>query len=201
MPSAGSASGVRTRHTLGVEHRALGLRVKLGWALAIVVCADGDERPQVVARDELRFAAGDGAFAYHAAMDAAPDERASVIAGAEERAADAATELLGTCLADHDASPVGMIVGRGVRRIPLDRILASSRLFHTAEAELLQDSFTEAARRLSVPLARVPFEAAETHGQWADIGQLASRAGRPWQKDHKLAATAAWIALTGNYSP
>jgi hypothetical protein len=187
-------SGLRvfgTRHTRGVEHRALGLRVKLGWALAVVVAAGEDERPHVVARDELRFAAADGAFAYHAAMDATPDERASVIASAEERAADAAAELLGTCLADHDAATVGIIVGRGVRRIPLERILASSRLYHTAEAELLQESFTEAARRLSVPCARVPFDAAESHAQWDYVGKLASRAGRPWQKDHKLAATAA----------
>lgn len=183
------------------EHRALGLRVKLGWALAIVVASDRDGRPLVVARDELRFTAGDGAFAYHAAMDAAPEERASVIASGEERAADAATELLGACLADHDASPVGVIVGRGVRRIPLDRILASSRLFHTAEAELLQDAFVEAARRLSVPCTRVPFDAAESHAQWDDIGKLAPTAGRPWRKDHKLAATAGWIALTENYSP
>ena len=182
------------RHTHGVEHRALGLRVKLGWALAIVVAVD-DDRPQVVARDELRFAADDGAFAYHAAMDARPDERASLIASAEQRTAEAATDLLATCLADHDASPVGLIVGRGVRRIPLERILASNQLFHTAEAELLQDALTEAARRLSVPHTRVPFATAEAHPEWSYIGTLGPLVGRPWQKDHKLATTAGWIAL------
>jgi hypothetical protein len=178
-----------------MEGRALGLRVKLGWALAIVVRADDDGQPTFVARDELRFAAADGVFGYHAAMDAEPEARWAIIAEAADRAADAATDLLAGAVEGHDVATVGLVVGRGVRRIPLDRILASSSLFHTAEAEVLQDAFAEAAARLDVPCVRVPFAATEADASWGVIGGLGKAAGTPWRKDHKFAATAAWVAL------
>ena len=174
-----------------VDSVALGLRVKLGWAMAIAV-GDG---PAVMGRDELRLGADDGAFAYHQAMDVEPAEREAVIAEPAARAADAATELLADAVDRHGACCVGLVVGRGVRSLPLDRILASSQLFHTAEAEVLQEGFTEAATRLSVPLARLTFAEAEADEAWPTISGLGQYAGRPWRKDEKLAATAAWVAL------
>lgn len=181
-----------------MEGRAIGLRVKLGWALAIVVSADEDgSAPTIVARDELRFGPSDGAYAYHQAMDVEPSERDAVIARAAARVADAATALLSEAVGRHDATRAGLIVGRGVRRIPTERILASSRLFHTADAEVLQDGFTEAARRLSVPLTRLTFAAAEADESWAVVSVLGKAAGPPWRKDEKLAALAGWAALRG----
>ena len=148
-----------------------------------------------MARDELRFAPEDGAYAYHEAMDVEPDERDAVIARAAGRAADAATDLLADAVDRHGTTHVGIVVGRGVRRIPTERILASSQLFHTAEAEVLQDAVTEAAERLLLPCTRVTFADAEADADWPAIDGLGKAAGRPWRKDEKLAATAGWVAL------
>jgi hypothetical protein len=178
-----------------VGTRSIGLRVKLGWALAVVVEADGDGRPSVVARDELRVGPAHRIFGYHEAMDVEPDEREAAVSAAAERAADAATDLLADATAEHETDVVAVVVGRGVRRIPLERILASNQLFHTAEAEILQTGFVEASARLGLPCHRVPFADLEGHEAWPAIADLRRTVGTPWQKDHKQAATAAWIAL------
>ena len=175
--------------------RALGLRVKLGWALAIVVEPDPADatRPLVVGRDELRLHGV--RMGYHAALDAPAEERAGIVAAAADEAADVATERLLDAVDEHEADRIAVVVGRGVRRIPLERILASNQLFHTAEAEVLQDAFVEAADRLDLPCRRVAFADAEGDDVWSYVDGLAKSAGRPWQKDHKFAATAGWIAL------
>lgn len=175
--------------------RALGLRVKLGWALGIVVEPDPADatKPFVVARDELKPRGV--VMGYHKALDAPAEERAAIVAEAAEQTADAATAALLDAIDEHGVDRVAIVVGRGVRRIPIERILASSQLFHTAEAEVLQDGFVEAADRLGVSCRRVTFAEAEDDEAWADVDGLAKQAGRPWQKDHKFAATAAWISL------
>lgn len=173
----------------------MGLRVKLGWALAVVVERDGSSLPVIVGRDELRVPPSRRIFGHHDALSSEPAERDAVIAGAVDRATDAATDLLAEAVADHDADVVAVVVGRGVRRIPVDRILASSQLFHTADAEILQEAFVEASARLGLPCERVQFREIEEHAAWSVVNNLGRVAGVPWRKDHKHAATAAWIAL------
>ena len=145
--NARAQSGEAANATSGPH--ALGLRVKLGWAVGIIV-SQTDEAPEPVfiSRCDMRFAASDGVFAYHAAIDAAPPDRSSVVAEAE------------------------------------------------AEAELLQDALAEAAEDLGLPCHRVTFAEAESSDAWAAVSAWHRDAGRPWQKDHKLAAAAAWTALT-----
>jgi hypothetical protein len=41
----------------------------------------------------------------------------------------------------------------------------------------------------------VGFADLEVHEAWPWIAALGRTVGTPWQKDHKQAATAAWIAL------
>ena len=175
----------------------MGLRVKLGWALAVVVEEGDHGGPVVLAREELRVDPTEHPiFGYHAAMEAEPEERDRAVAGAAEHAADAAIELLGDVAHRHGVDVVAIVVGKGVRRIPIERILASNQLFHTAEAELLQDGFAEAAQRLGLHHERITFAHIEGDAAWPVIGDLRRTVGPPWQKDHKHAATAAWIALS-----
>ena len=183
---------------------ALGLRVKLGWALGVFVDADPDDpsRPFVVTRGEAHLdRSSGGIFPFHAAMDVSPDERESVIAACSERAVDAATDALADLVDSVDVEVevgvLGVVVGRGVRRIPVERILASSQLLHSAEAEVIQVGFVEAAHRLGLAVVRVPFADVEADEVWPVVDGLAAQAGRPWRKDHKQAATAAWIARRG----
>lgn len=183
-----------SEQTRGVEDRAVGLRVKLGWALGVVV-TDAGGAPAVVARVDLRFTADDGVYAYHQAMDVEPGRRAAVVATASARAADAAAERLAEVADEHGITCVGVVVGRGVRRIPLERIMASSQLFHTAEAEVLQEGLVAACARLLLPCEHMTFAAAEADEGWGVVSGLAKTAGRPWRKDEKLATTAGWHAL------
>src|SRR5207253_4932654 len=124
-------------------------------------------------------------------------ERQALIASTTERVADAATDALADAVADLDGEvvAVGIVVGRGVRRIPLDRILASSQLFHTAEAEVIQDGFAEATVRLGLAVARITFADAEADPSWPHVDGLAKSAGRPSRKDEELASVAWWRAL------
>jgi hypothetical protein len=186
---------------------ALGLRVKLGWALAVFVDVSGPE-PIVVARGEARLDPAGGIFPFHAAMQAEPADRDEVIAEASARALDAATDALADLLEETPlpegvdvVEVVGVVVGRGVRRIPVDRILASSQLLHTAEAEVIQVGFVESCVRLGLPVVRVPFADLESSPVWPLVDGLAAQAGRPWRKDHKHAATAAWLAWSRRPSP
>jgi hypothetical protein len=172
--------------------------VKLGWAVAIAVDVDPERGAvRVVGRAEPQLDRRAGIFPYHAALEAEPEDRAAVVAAAAERAADAATDALADTLdqLEPHVAAVGVVVGRGVRRIPLDRILASSQLLHTAEAEVIQDGLAEAAHRLGLPVVRTTFADAEADESWPHIDGLAKTAGRPWRKDEKLAAVAAWRAV------
>ena len=177
---------------------ALGLRVKLGWALAVYVDAAPDDpsMPFVVGRGEAHLDPTGGIFPFHAAMDVEPAERDEVIASTSSRALDAATDALAELLdeAPSEVDVIGVVVGRGVHRIPIDRILASSQLLHSAEAAVIQIGFVEAAHRLGVTVSRVLFADVESDAIWPAVDGLAGQAGRPWRKDHKQAATAAWMA-------
>jgi hypothetical protein len=175
--------------------QALGLRVKLGWALGVVMRPGEDGTPVVVAREELRVPPASRIFGYHEALEVPPDQRKEVIGAAAARAVDAAADLLMVAVADHAVDRLAVVVGRGVRRIPVDRVLASASLFHTAEAELLQDGFVEAAGQLGLACRRMAFADIEADPAWPEIGRLGKVVGPPWRKDHKHAATAAWIAL------
>ena len=178
---------------------ALGLRVKLGWALGVLVTGAPRDpsQPWVAGRAEAQLDRRAGIFPFHAALEVEPAERQAAIAEASARAVDAATDALADVIdeAEDQVDVVAVVVGRGVRRIPVERILASSQLLHSAEAEVLQVGFVEAAHRLGLPVVRVPFADLEGDVVWPVVDGLAAQAGRPWRKVHKQAATAAGIAL------
>src|SRR5688500_5710645 len=137
--------------------RAVGFRAHMGWANAVTLTGvPGD--PVVVDRRDVQLRPRGGiAFPYHAAGDAPPEERVAVLAAGMQATELRATDVLMELLADLEADVVGVVIGKGVRRIPLDRILASSQLFHTAEGEVYQLALRGAAQNLGVPLATVTF--------------------------------------------
>ena len=174
---------------------ALGFRAHMGWANAVVLTGVPDE-PVVVDRRDVQLRPRDGGigFPYHAAADVPPDEREAVLAKGMRDTELRATDVLMELAADVEADAIGVVIGRGVRRIPLDRILASSQLFHTAEGEVYQLALRGAATNLGLPLSTVTFDGAQEHEAWDIVGGLRKQVGAPWQKDHKFAAVAAWVA-------
>ena len=88
---------------------------------------------------------------------------------------------------------------------PLERILTSHPLLHTAEGELFRDALRSASRECGLPLTtvkerelltraiaelRLPAGALERH-----LAAMGKGIGPPWRQDQKFASVAAWLAL------
>ena len=173
---------------------AVGFRAHMGWADAVTLavaadCAEVRDRVRV----ELRPPDGP-VFPYHAAREALADEREAMIAAGLAAAEAAATDALADLVADLAFAAVGVVVSRGLRQIPLEKVLASSRLQHAAEAAVYQRALRNAAATLRLPCTTVGFPEAEASALWPTVTALGKSIGPPWRKDHKLAALAAWLA-------
>ena len=174
---------------------AVGFRAHMGWANAVVLAAANDT-VVVRSRSEVDLRPGDApVHPYHAVARAPVDVRERLVAEAIEDAEATAIGVLGDLLAD-DIEAVGVVISPGVRHTSLDRILASNRLLHMAEATVYQQALRGAAAALCLPCVAVPFAQAEAHELWPVVEGLGKTIGPPWRKDHKFAAMAAWLAAS-----
>lgn len=166
----------------------------MGWTNAVILDGTLDE-PVFVARRDVRLAPKKGGYPYHAMADVEPDRRREVLDAAidvvQQHVLDVVAELVTTERVD----VAGVVVGKGLGRIPLDKVLASSRLFHTAEAAVYYEALRDAVTTLGLPHATVSYGDAETSVLWDLATSLRTQAGAPWQKDHKMAAVAALLAM------
>jgi hypothetical protein len=89
----------------------------------------------------------------------------------------------------------GVVMGSGRPLPPLDAILRSHAMIHTAEGVLYRNALLEAAR--ADGLRAVGFRAADldTHALRDRVDALRGEVGAPWSQDHKSAALAAVLAL------
>jgi hypothetical protein len=193
-----------------VARAALGVAPHTGWA-AIVVLSGARGAPELAGRSRVELAATFETGAVYHAGQGLPLERAeALVRASEERftaAARAQLEALAGELRARGLEPVaGAVVGGGGRPLPaLDTILRSHPLVHAAEAALYRRVLLRASEACGIPAALVP--AAELPGRVARaarlpegrveavLAALGKAAGRPWARDQKLAALAAWGAL------
>lgn len=172
---------------------AVGFRAHMGWANSVVLTLDG-RQAQLRSRDEVDLRPATApAHPYHAAAEVPPDEREAVLSRSLEETEEAALEALSDLLAE-GIGAVGVVISPGVRHIPMEKILASNRLLHMAEATVYQQALRTAAATLRLPCSTVTFAQAEDHELWAAVTALGKTIGPPWRKDHKFAAVAAWVA-------
>ncbi len=173
---------------------ALGWRTHSGWAVLVAVSGT-PANPHVLARERVQLVDEPlPRMAYHAieAWDLSLKEGKDLVAKVRRTATTAATKAMKTAVKEHDAEAVG-IVGK-VRNIPDDfeRILKAHSLLHAAEGALYEEALLDAAGRAGI-------EALLVEEQTIRIPNALEGArkslGSPWQKDHKLAATAALFAL------
>lgn len=180
---------------------AVGFRAHLGWADAVTLAvAGGGAEVRDRRRLELRPAGGT-VFPYHAAQEALPEDREEMIAAGLQAAEASATDALADLLADLGFWGVGVVVSRGLRHIPLEKVLASSRLLHAAEGAIYQRALRNAAANLGVPCSVLGFNEAEGHALWPAVSVLGKQIGPPWRKDQKLAALVAWLAAGAGADP
>lgn len=189
---------------------ALGMSTHIGWA-AVVALAGPPGDVEVVARRRIVMATDFETGAVYHAGQALPLDRAEALvqASAErfEGLAREALSALGTELRDAGLEPLrcALIWGSGRALPPLACILASHPLVHAAEAALYREVLERASEACRIPALRVPAKGLPARSAAAlglsptrlqsRLAALGKAAGRPWARDQKDAALAAWIAL------
>lgn len=163
---------------------AIGFSVHTGWAAAVAV---GGPKATVLARQRVVLADSDyGRFVYHAARET-PAFAGEMVKESRQvavrRGSKALKELIAD-LADHQV--VSIAVPPAKRALPpLETILASHSLVHSAEGELFRAALVTAGEKIGlavVELAPVALPALSVDGP-------------PWGKDQRTAAALAWAAL------
>ena len=183
--------------------RTLGLRVKTGLAVAVIIDRAGDD-VRVVGRRVVNLAGpGDEArFVHHAALDLPEREGAAatrrLVAAARKVAASAMGGLLDEA---HGVQRAGIVVGS---LIDPDRIAGAHMRAHALEGKLYRDLVVDAldaARiRTTILLERGAYDrVAESIGEPAKalrerIASLGANV-KPWRAEEKLAALAGYWQL------
>jgi hypothetical protein len=166
---------------------AIGFRAHSGWAAAVAV-AGPVETPAVITRRRIEMGL---AQPYHASVGLEIGEARQLIANCEARAASLAIAALRGIVADvralgHDVTCCGLLLASGRPLPPLESILASHPLLHTAEGELFREALREAARACGLPLTTIKERELKIEGLAA-----IEPPGPPWRQDQKFAALAA----------
>ena len=192
---------------------AIGFRAHSGWAAAVAITGTNGV-PAVVLRRRIQMMAPGVAGPsqpYHAAVGLEIREAEQAIANCAARAAALATAGLRRMVEDleqlgHRAAGCGLLLASGRPLPPLEKILASHPLLHTAEGELFREALRAAAQQCGLPLievkerelftraaANLNLPSAELERNLAAMGKAI---GPPWRQDEKFATLAAWLALS-----
>jgi hypothetical protein len=172
----------------------LGWRCHSGWAVLVVVSGPVP-LPTVACRRRVELV--DDTLPrqpYHAAAESGLSlgEGEALVARVAEAAASGAARATAAAVEEFGVGAVA-VVGGG-RNIPdaFERVLHSHALLHAAEGKLYEEACVEAAARCGLPVELVGAKnlvvdpAVDTAGKGL---------GPPWQKDHKLAASAALASV------
>jgi len=178
---------------------ALGCSVHTGWAACVAV-AGSVGAPQVLLRERVELFPGPNRFVYHRAALAGPAEAERIVAKARAVAARGAADGLRRLMAQARAAgaePVACVIVANTKDLPASvaEIVAAHPKMHAAEGALYRDALAEAARAGGLRLRIVAPREAEALQPKATIERVGKLVGRPWSKDHRLAAFAAWAAL------
>lgn len=187
----------------GAEHNlsmayALGFCSRTGSAAAVAV-ETGTHR--FGGRWEVELGApGTPVQLYHAAAGMEPDRSESFVRAGVDNVTAVAVDRLRELVAElGPVEVVGVVTGNHPMPddVPVIRILAAHTMMHAAEGQLYRDALLDAATARGLAVHAVPQGRAENllsgslAGAAADLGRAA---GRPWRKQHKLAAVAALVA-------
>jgi hypothetical protein len=195
---------------LAMKPVALGMKSHTGWT-AVVALAGPVASAEVVAKRRIDMATTfDEGAVYHKSQKLPVEQAESLVRSSEEkfeRIARQAVEDLAAELRNAGCEPVscGLVSGDGKVLPPLAAILKSHALVHAAEGELYRRVVLRASeacgiRTLSIPAKEIERRAAGAlriapAQLTARLAALGKASGRPWARDQKEAALAAWIAL------
>ena len=191
---------------------AVGFRVHSGWAAAVAVAGPPDN-PAALARRRIEMVDGGvpgAAQPYHAAAGLKISDAEHLVSNSAERAAQLGQRALAAMLEElrgkgYTVTGCGLLLASGRPLPPLENILASHPLIHTAEGELFREALRTASRQCGVAVAAIKehdlFDRAATDlliatdAIHARLSAMGKAMGPPWRQDEKYAALAGWWAL------
>lgn len=186
--------------TLGPVAVRLGFCSRTGSAVAVALAIEpGGGRIALAGRWAVELTDPDTPEQlFHAAAALPPAEADPLVRTGTEVVAAVATHRMRDLLTGlGSVAAVGVITGDHPVPDAVTRILASHALMHAAEGQLYRDALLEAAAACGLPAYGIPkaraseLLAGDLAGTVAALGTVA---GRPWRKEHKLAAVAALTA-------
>ncbi len=196
----------------GARRAALGFSPHIGWA-AVVAISGPHDAPTVVAKRRVEMATSfDTGAVYHAGQ-ALPVARAEALVRSSEQAfataARASIAAFAAELRDRGLEPIASaVLAGGAKPLPpLETILKSHALVHAAEGELYRRVLARASEACAIPAAFVPAKDLPARVAGAAgipekrvvslLAEIGKASGKPWARDQKEAALAAWLALAG----
>ncbi|MGA2578357.1 MAG: hypothetical protein ABSH24_20265 [Bryobacteraceae bacterium] len=218
-PWPAATTGYEKDAARAARRAAIGFRAHSGWAAAVAVVEAGTGRgprqggPSAILRRRIEMAdrgTPGPSQPYHAAVGLDIREAERHVAHCAARAAALATAAIRGIVEDLRrlgcrTAGCGLLLASGRPLPPLERILASHPLLHTAEGELYREALRAASRECGLPLTtlkerelleraaaglHLPAERIERH-----VAAMGKGIGPPWRQDQKFAAVAAWLAL------
>jgi hypothetical protein len=186
-----TADAVASPHN-GVVALTLGFCSRTGSAVGVAV----DDDAGFVGRWSVDLTEGRvPGQVFHAAAGLPRPEAESLVRRATETVTGVAGKRLSELLAAvGPVEAVGVIVGNHPVPESITTILAAHTLMHAAEGALYRDALLDAAAGLGlrgIGLPRLEAEARLAGDLAETVRAMGAHAGRPWRKEHKLAAVAA----------
>jgi hypothetical protein len=175
----------------------LGLRVRTGRAIAVVLAGSARE-PRFVARRELRLhdpSVRDTGFPYHAALEK-PEAEARAIVERLSAIIRKVTSKAVRALADEHAPRAAGIV---VASLTDPATIKNPHMHaHASEGRLFWEAVAEALKACGIePRVHVEKALKADAAMKKAIAAMGKEAGPPWRAYEKSAALAAWMALKG----
>lgn len=179
----------------------------------MVALSGPQDAPSVLVKRPMELAATFETGAVYHVGQGLPLARAEALVRSSEETflglARSSLAALAAELHERGVRPVAsaILANAGRPLPPLEVILRSHALVHAAEGELYRRVLARASEACGIPALRVP--ARDLPARVADVTGLPERrvlsrlaemgkaSGKPWAKDQKDAALAAWVALAG----
>jgi hypothetical protein len=132
---------------------------------------------------------------YHAAEPLAFAKAEALIRDCRSTSVGLAMDAIRPMIAAHAPACAAVLVGRALTLPPLESILKSHAMIHTAEGVFYREILVEACERLGLRVERVLEKALAA--ELARVNGWGRSLGPPWTQDHKFAALGALAVLPG----
>jgi hypothetical protein len=162
--------------------RAIGISVHTGWGACIVV-SGSLQRPEIAENRLVELSDDAERFCFHRAAEMDPALAQAWLTNTRAKMLDRARAELAPML---QQVVVGAIVAKAGDILDFDRAMANHMRIHSAEGFFYRDVFREAC---GIPCRIIPPTS-------LDIAAAGKLHVKPWGRDQKLAALAAWQALS-----